>query len=299
MAATTASFADLLEPIMREVAFEKFNYYTNEYDKICTVVQSRKAWETTSEVADLDMFVEKTEGNSVTYETLVQGYDKKITNVTYAKGISISKELFEDEQYPIMKNMASALGKSAKLTMEQLAANLLNYGFVSTYNTAGDGQCLFYTAHTNPNGKSGTYSNIATASDLAISTLKDAITALETTESESGNPLAIKAKKLVVAPANQFQAMQLLQSSHIPNSANNDINPVNGWGIELVVNHFLTDSDAWFLICDQSPLIFQMRAAFDLTKDVDTNTQNALFLGRFRAGTGFNNPRGIYGNAGA
>lgn len=299
MAATTSSFVDLLEPIMREVAFEKFNYYQNEYDKICTVVQSRKAWETTSEVADLDMFVEKTEGNSVTYEELIQGYDKKITNKTYSKGISISKELFEDEQYPIMKNMASALGKSAKLTMEQLAANLLNYGFVTTYNTAGDGYALFSASHTNPAGKGGTWSNIMTAADLSISTLKAGITQLETTESESGHPLAIKAKKLVVSPSDQFAAMQLLQSSHIPNSANNDINPVNGWGIQLVVNHFLTDTDAWFLICDQSPLIFQMRAAFDITKDVDTNTQNALFLGRFRAGLGFNNPRGIVGNAGA
>jgi phage major head subunit gpT-like protein len=300
MAAITSNFADLLFPGFREIAFQKFNYYENEYDKICTVVNSNKAYEKTSSVCDIGYFPEKAEGSAITYEELVQGYDKQINNKTFAKGISISRELYEDDQYGIMNRMAAAVGTAARQTMELAAANLLNNGSVTTYNTGGDGLALFSQVHTNPAGKGGTWSNLAaTPADLSIATLKLAINLIEATTSESGMPLMLKAKKLVVAPLFEFEAKQIVQSAYLPGGATNDINAVKDRGLEVVVNHFLTDSDQWCLISDQSPLIFQMRRPFSVDKDSDTNTQNALFLGSYRIGLGFNDARGIVCNVGA
>lgn len=298
MAVLTTANLDALEPIMRRYTFLEYDYRANEYPAICNVVQSKKAWETTSGLSDLSYFTQKTEGGDVSYEDVLQGYDKKIINYTYSKGVAVTQEMIEDDLYDKMKQMGTGLGYAAKASIEKSVADLYNNGFVTTYNTCGDGLALFSTAHLKVRG--GTFKNRATNdADLSASSLRDAINILETPQSDSSIPIVVRAAKLVVHPDNQFTAMELLKSTLAPETSVNAINPITSWGIKLEVNHFLTDEDAWFLLADKHDVTLQMRQAFDLQKTMDTKNLNALFIGRYRIGVGFNQPRGVFGSAGA
>lgn len=272
------------------------------YDKITTVKTSKKAYEESAYYAGLGLMPEKPEGEQIAYDQFIQGPTKRWNHRTYGLGIRITEELIEDSLYPDVPSnfadMSKELGNSAAETMEVLIHDVFNSGTVTTNRTAGDGLAVFSTAHKALNG--ATWSNRSAANgSLSATTLKQGFIDFENVLSDRGIQQVQKPKMLVVPPALEFTARELLQSTYDPDSGNNAVNTVQSRGLELIVDPFLTSTTAWFLIGDNNPIITFVRRAPKFAQDGDFETGDAKFKGTFRMSVEVNKPIGIYMNAGA
>ena len=278
-----------------EAGFKEEKLY---YPMVSKVKKSKRAYEENAYYAGLGLMVEKPEGEGISYDDFIQGPTKRWVHKTFALGTRITEEMIEDALYPDipteMSDMTKGLGRSARATMEVLVHDVYN----GTTKTAGDGNVIFYNTHTKLGG--GTWSNLLTpAADLSASSLRQAIQNFEATTNERSLEQVMKPKTLMVAPAGEWTARELLNSAHDPESANNAINPLQSRSLQLVVNPYLTDSDAWFLIADQNPVITFMRRKVKFAKDGDFETGDSKFKSSFRISVEVNNPQGLYKSAGA
>jgi phage major head subunit gpT-like protein len=268
------------------------------WSQVTTVKSSRRAFEESAYYAGLGLAPEKPEGEPIAYDDFIQGPTKRWSHKTYALGVRITEEMIEDSLYPDipteMSDMTKELGSSMKETIEVLVHDIYN----GTTKTAGDGLAVFSTSHTKLGG--GTWSNLLSpAADLSVSSLRQAIVEMENTTDDRSKQQVVKPVKLMVAPAEEWTAREILNSAYDPESAQNAINPLQSRNLQLVVNPYLTDSDAWFLIGDRNPFITFMRRKVKFAKDGDFETGDAKFKGSFRISTEVNYPLGVYKSAGA
>ena len=272
------------------------------YDQITKVKPSKKAYEESAYYGGLGLFPQKLEGETISYDEFIQGPTKRWVNQTYGLGIRLTEELIEDSLYPDvpteMGDMSKELGRVAQATQEVIVHDLFNSGTVTTTHTAGDGLAVFSKVHKSLNG--GTWSNQA-ASNTALSatSLRQAILDVETTNDDRGLQQMQAPKILLVPPALEMVARELLNSSYDPESAENAINPLQSRGLQLLVDYYLTSATAWYLICDQNPIITFMRRPVKFASDGDFETGDAKFKGSFRMSVEVNKPIGLYMNVGA
>ena len=268
------------------------------WNQITTRKGSKRAYEESAYFTGLGLVPEKPEGEGIKYDDPIQGPTKRWSHRTYALGTRITEETIEDALYPdiptSMSDMTKELGHSARETIEILVHDLFN----GTTKTAGDGNAIFFNTHTKLGG--GTYSNLLTPSaDLSATSLRQAIQNIENTTDDRGKQQVIKPKILMVSTADEWTARELLNSAYDPESANNAINPLQSRNLQLLVNPYLTDTDAWFLIADKNPAITFLRRNVKFAKDGDFETGDAKFKTSFRISTEVNNPIGLYKSAGA
>jgi phage major head subunit gpT-like protein len=272
------------------------------YDRVATVKTSKKAYEENAYYAGLGLFTEKPEGEGISYDDFIQGPTKRWVHRTYGLGVRFTEELIEDSLYPDVPSefgdMSKELGNVAAETMEVLIHDMYNSGTVTTNHTAGDGLAVFSTSHLSLN--SATWKN-RSSSDAALSatSLKQGFLDFENTLSDRGIQQVQRPKTLLVPPALEFTARELLQSTYTPEDNNNSINALQSRNLELVVDPYLTSSTAWFLIGDSNPITVFMRRAPKFAQDGDFETGDAKFKGTFRMSVEVNKPIGIYMNAGA
>lgn len=268
------------------------------YDKISQVKSSKRTYEESAYWAGLGLFPEKPEGENIAYDEFIQGPTKRWYHKTYGLGVRITEEMIEDSLYPDvpteMGDMSKALGRSAAETTEVLVHDILN----GTTKTAGDGLAVFSASHVKLGG--GTWSNLAAVpATLSVASLRSAIQNLETTTTDRGLQQVIKPTKLIVPPALEWTARELLNSAYDPESGNNAVNPLQTRNLQLVVDYFLTSSTAWFLMTDQSPIITFMRRRPEFKNDGDFDSGDAKFKSTFRMSCEVNSPLGVWKNAGA
>jgi phage major head subunit gpT-like protein len=268
------------------------------WSRLVNVKSSRRAFEESAYYTGLGLLPEKPEGEQIAYDDFIQGPTKRWSHKTYALGVRITEEMIEDSLYPDipteMSDMTKELGHSAKETIETLVHDLYN----GTTKTSGDGLPIFSTAHTKLGG--GTWSNLLSpAADLAVASLRQAITEMENTTDDRGKQQVVRPKFLLVAPDEEWTAREILNSAYDPESANNAINPLQSRNLQLIVDPYLTDEDAWFLIGDKNPLITYMRRKVKFAKDGDFDTGDAKFKSSFRISSEVNYPLGVYKSAGA
>ena len=296
MSVIRSNFGELLEPGLAYVFLNEYNRYSPEWPTIVKEKQSSKKFEEELELVGLGIMGTKAEGVGVSYEDISQGHKQTYTPPTYAKAIRISMEMYEDDLYDIMNDMTGALARSAMQREEVEAANLLNNAFTGT--AGSDGSPLISATHTLSIG--GTQSNALTAaSDLDASSLQEAIAIIEETKDEKGLNVALKPWKLVVGTRNQWAARELLDSEYKPGTSDNEINAIRGKGLTYVVNHYLTDPDAWYLLADEHKLRRISRIPLSFFKGSDYDTDDCKFKARMRFTTGFGGWRGVTGSAGA
>lgn len=268
------------------------------YSKVSTIKTSRRAYEESAYYAGLGLLPEKPEGEAIAYDDFIQGPTKRWVHVTRALGVRITEEMIEDSLYPDipteMSDMTKELGRSARETIEILVHDAYN----GTTKTAGDAVAIFSNSHTKLGG--GTWSNLLTpAADLAAASLRQAIQNFENTTDDRSKQQVLRPQTLMVAPAGEWKARELLNSGYDPESANNAVNPLQSRNLTLLVNPYLTDDDAWFLIGEKNPLITFMRRKVKFAKDGDFETGDAKFKTSFRLSTEVNYPMGLYKSAGA
>jgi phage major head subunit gpT-like protein len=268
------------------------------WKKLVTIKPSRRSYEESAYYAGLGLLPEKPEGEAISYDDFIQGPTKRWSHVTRALGVRITEEMIEDSLYPDipseMSDMTKELGRSARETIEILVHDAYN----GVTKTAGDGLAIFSDTHTKLGG--GTWSNLLTpAADLTATSLKAGIQNLENTTDDRSKQQVIRPKTLMVAPAFEWTARELLNSAYDPESANNAVNSIQSRNLQLLVNPYLTDDDAWFLLADKNPLITFMRRKVRFAKDGDFETGDAKFKTSFRQSTEVNYPLGLYKSAGA
>jgi phage major head subunit gpT-like protein len=268
------------------------------YTKISTIKNSKRAYEESAYYAGLGLLAEKPEGEGITYDDFIQGPTKRWVHKTYALGAVITEEMIEDALYPDipteMGDMTKELGRSARETIEVLVHDLYN----GTTKTAGDGLALFSNSHTKLGG--GTWSNLLTpAADLSSSSLKQALLNIEETTDDRGKQQVLRPTTLLIPAELEFTAKELLNSTHTPENANNSINSLQSRNLQIIVDPYLTDSDAWFLSCEANPFITFMRRKVMFARDGSFETGDSKFKVSFRISSECNNPAGVYKSAGA
>ena len=285
---------------MKKVYETDYATYDKECLKFAHKVSSDKNREEYLGFMGLGLLPVKGEGAATQMQDMEQGFAHALNNVSYSLGYQITREARDDGQYmQIAMAQTKALAKSERITQETHGANILNRAFSSSY-TGRDGVELGSSAHLTKAG--ATYANeLATTADLSEASLEQACTDISLLTDERGLRAQIKPQGLIVHPANRFEASRLLKSTHRVDTANNDISVINSENIlpdGYSVNHYVTDTDAWFICNDINKkgegIILQERQKAEFVNDSDFLTDNAQFKVFSRYVFGWLNPRAMF-----
>ncbi len=300
MAITTGSFGKALWPGVNKWYGDSYKEFNVEWSEIFEKYTSRKQWEEDMGFSGFGLAQQKGEGQAITYDTAMQGFLDRYTHVGYGLGFVITKDMVEDDQYDVIgKKKASALAYSARQTKEVVAANILNRAFNTAY-TYGDGKELLNSSR--PNVAGGTWSNIiAVAADVSETALEQAVIDLGKYTNDRGLRISVMPKKIVIPVDLDFELNKIMKTEYEVGTNNNTVNVVRGrFPGGIVINHYLTDTDAWFIITDvKDGMKYFERRADDFTMDDDFDTDNAKFKFTTRYSFGATDKRAIYGSAGA
>lgn len=308
MAINTGNFAKLLYPGLNTIYGHKYNEYAKECDQIFEGRSSRRAYEEDQGVTGFGLASVKTEGNAITYDSEQQGFLTRYNHIVYGLGFIITEEMIEDDQYDVVgQRRTEGLAYSMRQTEETVGANVLNRAFNTSY-VGGDSATLIAsaggggsTSHANVSG--GTWTNgVATAADLSEATLEQAVIDIADYKDDRGKKIQVMPKQLIIPKDLQFEAERILESRLRVGSADNDVNALYTMGSipKVVVNHYLTDADAWFIQTDMpNGLIKYNRKGMAFNMDNDFDTSNAKFKATARYSFGWTDPRCIYGSPGA
>ena len=291
-----------LLPGLNALFGEEYNRYENEHEEIYVTENSERSFEEELKLSGFGAAPVKDEGSAITYDTAQESFVARYTHETIGLGFSITEEAMEDNLYvSVSARYTKALARAMSYTKQVKAAYPLNNGFSTTFSS-GDGVALFSTAHPLVNG--GTNSNRpSVAADLNETSLEDAIIQIGKWTDERGLKIAAKARKLIIPSDLQFVATRLLQSDYRVGTADNDINAVKTNGVipeGYSVNHYLTDTNAFFITTDvPDGMKHFVRAPMTTTMDGDFDTGNVRYKARERYSFGVSDPLGIFGSPGS
>jgi len=297
-------FAQLMAPGLHGLFIHWVDLFQREeeYSHIFHVETSKMAYEDEVEFAGLPPMIEKPESEAIAYTDAIQGGTKRYLHLTFGLGIRASFELFEDDQYGVIKQVPKALARSAQFTKEQNAANVFNLGFTTVTTT--DGVSLFNTSHPLLGGSAatnvapgvsniiaspGTYPNRPSPDvDLSFTGIQLMVNHFERLPDSQGLPVSIKPRTLVIPPELKWIAREILGSTHKPYTSDNEINAILGEDLNYFVSHYLTSQSAWFVISDKDShrLKFFVRHELDedFADDFDTRTIKEVAFMRFSVG---------------
>ena len=304
MAISRAQLVKELEPGLNALFGLEYKRYDNESAEIYVTESSDRAFEEEVMLSGFANADVKAEGQGVSYDEAQETYTARYTMETIALAFAITEEAIEDNLYDrLASRYTKALARSMSNARQVKAALPLNNGLpsVATFKS-GDAVSLFSTNHTTLSG-TAVSNTLTTQADLNETSLEQSLIDIAAMTDERGLRIAAKGVKLIVPSANQFNAERLLKSQGRTGTADNDINAVNSMGMipqVYRVNHFLTDSDSWYINTDvpngmkhfeRTPLTTSMEGDFD--------TGNVRYKARERYVYGVSDFRGIYGVEGA
>jgi phage major head subunit gpT-like protein len=302
MAISRAQLLKELLPGLNALFGLEYAKYGEEHKEIYETETSERSFEEETKLSGFGQAPVKNEGSAIAYDNAQEAWTARYTHETIAMGFSITEEAVEDNLYDSLSSRyTKALARGMAYTKQVKAAFVLNNGFAGG-PTYGDGQVLFSTQH--PLVSGGVNSNTpSTAADLNETSLENAVIQIAAWTDERGLLIAAKPKKLVIPPALQFVATRLLETELRVSTADNDINALKNNGSiseGYCVNHYLTDTNAWFLTTDvPNGLKHFVRSPLSNSMDGDFDTGNVRYKARERYSFGVSDPLGIFGSPGA
>jgi hypothetical protein len=302
MAISRAQLLKELLPGLNALFGMEYKRYGEEHKEIYETETSERSFEEETKLSGFSAAPVKNEGAAIAYDNAQEAWTARYNHETIAYGFSITEEAMEDNLYDSLSaRYTKALARGMAYTKQVKAAAILNNGF-SAAVVYGDGQSLFSTAH--PLVSGGTNSNRpATAADLNETSLEAAVIQIAAWTDERGLLIAAKPRKLVVPPALQFVSTRLLETSLRVGTTDNDINALKNNGSipeGYTINHFLTDTNAWFLTTDvPNGLKHFVRVPLATSMDTDFDTGNNRYKARERYSFGVSDPLGAFGSPGA
>jgi len=301
MAISRSQLVKELEPGLNALFGLEYKNYADEHAEIFDVENSDRAFEEEVMLSGFANASVKPEGSSVNYDTAQESFTARYTHETRGLAFSITEEAIEDNLYDrLASRYTKALARSMANAKQVKAANVLNNAFDSSF-TGGDGVELCSAVHPIV---AGTFKNeLSTAADLNETSLEQALIDIAAMTDERGLKIAAKGVKMIIPSALQFTAERLMKSQGRVGTADNDINAVGSMGMipqGYVVNHYLTDTDAFFIKTDvPNGLKMFVRAPIKTAMEGDFETGNVRYKARERYSFGFSDPRGIFGSPGA
>tara|TARA_R100000664_G_scaffold10461_1_gene17276 strand:+ start:1148 stop:2056 length:909 start_codon:yes stop_codon:yes gene_type:complete len=302
MAISRAQLAKELEPGLNALFGLEYARYEDESTEIYDTESSERAFEEEVMLSGFGSAPVKQEGSAVSFDDAQEAYTARYTHETISLAFSITEEAIEDNLYDrLASRYTKALARSMSNTKQVKAAAVLNNAFDSNF-TGGDGKELCATDH--PLVNNGTLRNEpSTDADLNETSLENALIDISAFVDERGLKVSVRGLKLIVPPSLQFVADRLLESTLRPGSADNDVNAIRNMGMlpqGYVVNHYLTDTDAFFIKTDAPRgFVHFERMPMSTKMEGDFDTGNVRFKARERYSFGFSDPRCVYGSKGA
>jgi hypothetical protein len=302
MAISRAQLLKELLPGLNALFGLEYARYGEEHKEIFETETSERSFEEETKLSGFSAAPVKNEGSAIAYDNAQEVFTARYNHETIALGFSLTEEAIEDNLYDSLSSRyTKALARAMAYTKQTKAAAILNNGFDTDY-AGGDGQPLFSASH--PLVSGGTNSNIpGTPADLNETSLEAAVIQIAGWTDERGLLIAAKPRKLVVPPSLMFVATRLLETELRTATADNDINALKSNGSipeGYTVNHFLTDTDAWFLTTDvPNGLKHFVRSPMANSMDGDFDTGNVRYKARERYSFGWSDPLGMYGSEGA
>jgi len=304
MAISRAQLLKELLPGLNALFGMEYARYGEEHKEIYETESSERSFEEETKLAGFNAAPVKNEGQAIAYDNAQEAWTARYNHETIAMGFSITEEAMEDNLYDSLSaRYTKSLARAMAYTKQIKAAAILNTGFVGAGNpTYGDGKTLFATDHPLVNG--GTNSNRpTTGADLNETSLEAAVIQIAAWTDERGLLIAAKPKKLIVPPSLMFVATRLLETSLRVGTTDNDINALKSNGSipgGYTVNHFLTDTNAWFLTTDvPNGLKHFVRTPLSTSMDGDFDTGNQRYKARERYSFGVSDSLGIFGSPGS
>jgi len=304
MAISRAQLLKELLPGLNALFGLEYKRYGEEHKEIYETETSERSFEEETKLSGFAAAPVKNEGNAIAYDNAQEAFTARYNHQTIALGFSLTEEAVEDNLYDTLSaRYTKALARAMAYTKQVKAAAVLNNGFTnSAAYYGGDGVPLFSTAH--PTVAGGTNSNTqSTATDLNETALENAVIQIAAWTDERGLLIAAQPRKLVVPPGNQFVATRLLETELRVSTADNDINAIKNNGSipeGYTINHFLTDSDAYFLTTDvPNGMKHFVRTPLSTSMDGDFDTGNVRYKARERYSFGWSDPLGMWGSPGA
>ena len=303
MAISRAQLLKELLPGLNALFGLQYATYGEEHKELYETEKSERSFEEETKLSGFSAAPVKNEGSAIAYDNAQEAFTARYNHETIALGFSITEEAVEDNLYDSLSaRYTKGLARAMAYTKQVKAASILNNGFTGGVYAGGDGVALFSTAH--PLISGGTNSNRpSTNSDLNETSLENAVIQIAAWTDERGLLIAAKPRKLVVPPALQFVATRLLETNLRVGTADNDINALKNNGSipeGYTINHYLTDTNAWFLCTDvPNGLKHFERMALTTGMDGDFDTGNVRYKARERYSFGFSDPLGVFGSPGS
>ena len=302
MAISRAQLVKELEPGLNALFGLEYKRYDSEHEEIYAKESSDRAFEEEVMLSGFANAQTKPEGQGGSFDEAQETFTARYTHETVALAFAITEEAMEDNLYDrISSRYTKALARSMANAKQVKAASPLNNGLPSGSFNTGDGVTLINTSHPTI---AGTFSNtLATAADLNETSLEQAMIDIAAFTDERGLKIAAKGMKMIIPSALQFTADRLMKSPGRVGTADNDINALKNMGMipqGYRVNHYLTDTDAFFIITDvPNGMKYFDRAPLKTAMEGDFDTGNVRYKARERYSFGCSDPRGIYASPGA
>jgi hypothetical protein len=302
MAISRAQLLKELLPGLNALFGMEYARYGEEHKEIYETESSERSFEEETKLSGFSAAPVKNEGSAIAYDNAQEAWSTRYTHETIALGFSITEEAIEDNLYDSLSaRYTKSLARAMAYTKQVKAAAVLNNGFSNSY-PGGDGVSLFNASH--PLISGGTNSNTPTTQvDLNETSLEAAVIQIAAWTDERGLLIAAKPKKMIVPPALMFVAKRLLDTELRVSTADNDINAIKQMGAipeGYAVNHFLTDTNAWFLTTDvPNGLKHFVRTPLSNSMDGDFDTGNVRYKARERYSFGWSDPLGMWGSSGS
>jgi hypothetical protein len=302
MAISRAQLLKELLPGLNALFGMEYARYGEEHKEIYETETSERSFEEETKLSGFSAAPVKNEGSAISYDNGQEAWTARYNHETIALGFSLTEEAIEDNLYDSLSaRYTKALARAMSYTKQVKAAAVLNNGFSNSY-PGGDGVALFSDSH--PLVSGGTNSNEpATAADLNETSLENAVIQIAAWTDERGLLIAAKPRKLIVPPALQFVSTRLLETELRVGTNDNDVNAIKNNGSipeGYAINHFLTDTNAWFLTTDvPNGMKHFVRTPLQQSMDGDFDTGNVRYKSRERYSFGWSDPLGMYGSPGA
>jgi len=302
MAISRAQLLKELLPGLNALFGLEYARYGEEHKEIYETETSERSFEEETKLSGFSAAPVKNEGAAIAYDNAQEAWTARYNHETIALGFSLTEEAIEDNLYDSLSaRYTKGLARPMSYTKQVKAASVLNNGFSASY-AGGDGVALFSTVH--PLVSGGTNSNRpSTAADLNETSLENAVIQIAAWTDERGLLIAAKPKKLIVPPSLQFVATRLLETSLRVGTTDNDINALKNNGSipeGYTQNHFLTDSNGWYLTTDvPNGMKHFVRTPLSNSMDGDFDTGNVRYKSRERYSFGWSDPLGMFGSPGS
>ena len=303
MAISRAQLVKELEPGLNALFGLEYKRYDQEHKEIYAEESSDRAFEEEVMLSGFANADVKGEGQGVSYDEAQETFTARYTMETIALAFAITEEAMEDNLYDrLSSRYTKALARSMANAKQVKAVVPLNNGLpgVATFKT-GDGVSLINASHPTIQG---TFSNtLSTAADLNETSLEQSLIDIAAFTDERGLKIAARGMKMIIHSNQQFTAERLMKSPGRVGTADNDINAIKNMGMlpqGYVVNHYLSDTDAFYIITDvPNGMKYFNRAPLKTSMEGDFDTGNVRYKARERYVFGCSDPRGIYASPGA